>query len=140
MPRLTDNRFERIKKMNRDTIKELGIANDPVRKLDVYRDARKLLNVPDIGYWGGTMDAVGVKHGISGFVDIGDNEKIALCTDGFYDYFLEEDIDPAEWDVSGDNAFTGFTKLYENSRIDPNGVKTTRPKGRDDASVIVFTL
>ena len=70
----------RIRTFSNDNTKKLsqGIEN----RQQIFQSTRKKMNTPS-GYWVGSIDGCGIKHGIEGV--LGKNQKLALYTDGFED-------------------------------------------------------
>lgn len=88
---LSDNRINPILKEERKMIEKLNnnLEDFKERELKIYQTTRKKQNTSD-GYWIGTLDAIGIPHGVKGKIEFIRDFDILCYSNGFYPTFYHK--------------------------------------------------
>jgi len=136
---ITDNRIEEFVYYNRTQLRRKGLdpRKDPEAN-EIYKETRKKANT-EKGYYIGSVRGTGLKHGLRGTIALSQDEKIALFSDGFYDYFSNNPIEA--FSLFNENDYESFIKrMDEYLQDESNFVKDLRPKQVDDRSLIIASF
>lgn len=126
---LTDVRLEEYNRKNNPVQKDKETRLEKRSRLE---KTRKLLNTEE-GYWIGSMDAKGFEHAITGTLELKDNQRIILCSDGFSNYF-ENQESLLQFSFTSENIVHVLQEIMKKSEQE----SSAQLKKRDDLSLLVL--
>ncbi|MBJ8349728.1 PP2C family serine/threonine-protein phosphatase [Streptococcus zalophi] len=124
----------RISRFSENDLKKFRKIFDSEKRKEILIDTRKKLNQKN-GYWIGSLDAYGLDYALVGTLQIKENQRLILCSDGFLDYFkFKNNI--LELEFTTENIIRIISDIFKNEDKE----KSNKFKKRDDISILTLRM